>query len=590
MLKSYFFWPLRLVIFWFIIGLFFISCKSNSSTDFYNRRKDEGFEQGGLFRMNITEEVRSIFPHNAVDAAASNLMNQVYEGLLMFDQKTQKIVPALAESYTVSEDGLLYTFNIRKGVYFHDDAIFKDGKGRELRASDVAFCFNRLCEPSPRNQMYSFVIDLIKGARAHYESGVQGGSVEGIRVLGDYVLEIELDHPSPIFESVLTHASGWIFPKELLEYEDDVDVWCIGTGPFSARTIKMNEVVILERNKNYWRKDSEGYTLPYIDAIRCNFMDNEKRQLDMLSQGNLDLVLKVPHRYISQITNGINGSELSFNIETYSGLRVEYYGFQHRDSIFSDFRIRQAFNYAIDKQFLIDSILMGYGEAAYHGFVPPAMPGYKYEKVKGYHYNPQRARELFAEAGYENGNGFPVLTLQINDGSSTVIEVADAVQNMLIKNLNITVEIAVLPRNLHYERVENGDALFWRDGWIGDYADPENFLRLFYGKLVPEDSVKASYLNTVRFKNTDFDTSFEESLRERNDEKRNEEYVKADQVIMDQAAVVPLYYEKQIWLVDKHVQNLDYDGIGWLDLSEVFFAKPNKEKERNTKEVNVHSE
>lgn len=538
------------------------------------RKKSDGIETGGLFRMNITDQMRSLFPHNIVDASATDLMNQVYEGLLRFDSKTNKIIPGLAESYTISEDGKTYTFYLRRGVYFHDDAAFKDGKGREVRAQDVVYGLSRLCEPSPRNQLYAFVIDLIKGAREHYDSGVQG-DVEGLRVINDYTLEIELDQPAPVFESILTHPCTWVFPRELYDYKDDIDVWCIGTGPFSARSIKMNEVVILERNKNYWRKDKDGYSLPYIDAVRCNFVDNERKQLSMLIQGNLDLVLGVPYKSINQIKRGMENGTTSpnYRIITVPGLRVEYYGFQHKSDIFEDIRIRKAFNYAINKTFLVDSILLGYGDPALHGFVPTAMPGYPSDKVEGFKYNPEKARQLFAEAGHENGANFPVLTLQINDGSSTIIEVADAIQRMLTENLNITVEIAVLPRSLHYEQIENGKVDFWRDGWIGDYADPENFLRLFHGKLVPEDSVKASFLNTVRFEDAEFDRNFELSLHESDDKMRYQEYSNADQILMDRAAVVPLYYEKLIWLVDKHVQNLDYGGIGMLDLSEVYFSK-----------------
>src|SRR5690554_1835798 len=277
-----------------IASVVLFSCTDTGNKINPARKKTEGVEAGGLFRMNITDKMRSLFPHNIVDASATNLMNQVYEGLLMFDSETKKIVPALAESYTLSEDGKVYTFHLRRGVYFHDDAAFKDGKGREVRAQDVVYGLTRLCEPSPRNQLYAFVIDLIKGAREHYDSGVTG-DVEGIRVIDDYTLEIELYHPAPVFESILTHPCTWVFPPELYDYKDDIDVWCIGTGPFSARSIKMNEVVILERNKNYWRTDKEGYRLPYLDALRCNFIEKESRQLNMLVEGNLDLVLGVPY-------------------------------------------------------------------------------------------------------------------------------------------------------------------------------------------------------------------------------------------------------------------------------------------------------
>lgn len=530
-------------------------------------------EIGGLLRMSITNETRSIFPHNIVDASSINLMNQVYEGLLRLDPVSKEVVPALAESYTISEDGLKYTFKLREGIYFHDDAAFDDGKGREVKAADVAFCFQKLCEPSERNQLYAFVIDLIKGAHDHYY-GDGKGSVEGIKVIDDYTLQIELEYPTPIFQSILTHPSCWIYPRELYEYGNDIDMWCIGTGPFLARSVKMNDVLILERNKNYWRRDDNGNKLPYLDAIRCNFIDNELRQLNLLLEGNLDLILEVPFRSVAGLKKGLEESpnDVNYRIITIPGLRVEYYGFQHRSKIFGDLRIRKAINYAIDRQLIVDSILQGYGEPAFHGFVPQSMPGYPADSVVGYNYNPELARKFFKEAGYESGDDFPVLTLQLNDGSRTVIEVADAVQKMLTNVLDITVEIAVLPRSLHYDQIENGDVNFWRDGWIGDYGDPENFLRLFHGKLVPEDSVKASFLNTVRFKDEEFDKYFENSLHERDNSKRYSDYWHADQILMDRAVVAPLYYEKWIWLVNKKVQNLDVSGIGVLDLSKVYFS------------------
>ncbi|NEN22046.1 ABC transporter substrate-binding protein [Cryomorpha ignava] len=555
-------------------GTIITGCTGTSRPEKTVRTSSADMEIGGLFRMNITNNMRSIFPHNIVDASATNLMNQVYEGLLCLDPETKKIEPALAESYTVSPDGLIYTFKLRKGIYFHDDEVFKGGKGREVLAADVIYCFTKLCEPSPRNQLYAFVVDLIKGARSHYDSG-QPGSVEGLRVIDDYTLQIELEYPAPIFSSILTHPCGWIFPKEFYEYKDDIDMWCIGTGPFKARSIKINEVVILERNKKYWRKDESGNTLPYLDAIRCNFIENEIKQLNLLLEGNLDLILEVPFRSIAGLKNRMEESnkDVNYHIITIPGLRVEYYGFQHRSDIFEDVKVRKAINYAIDREFLVDSILHGYGEPATHGFIPVAMPAYPSDSVVGFSYNPDLARSLFAEAGYEGGKDFPVLTLQINDGSSTVIEVADAVQRMLTRVLNITVEIAVLPRSLHYEQIESGQVGFWRDGWIGDYADPENFLRLFHGKLVPEDSVKASFLNTVRFKDPEFDKYFEASLRERDEKVRYSDYWHADQELMNQAVVAPLYYEKWVWLVNNRVRNLDYSGIGVLDLSKVYFAK-----------------
>ena len=550
--------------------LLLAGCSANSGEEGEAQTELESDRYGGLFKMNITEEIRSIYPHNMVDASAFNMMNQVYEGLLRINPSTNEIETALAEKYRVSSDGKTYTFELRKGVYFHDDPIFKDNGGREVKAADVVYCFTKLCEPSERNQLYAFVVDLISGARRHYESEGKTG-VSGLRVIDEYTLEIELEYPAPTFLSILTHPCSWIFPRELDNYGSDANSWCIGTGPFKARIIKVNDVVILERNKRYWARDESGNQLPYVDAVRCNFVSDESEQLELFFNGNLDLVMKVPFEEVASLEDHIEKTEnAGYKILTIPGLRVEYYGFQHRSDLFGDKRVRRAINYAVDRTYLVDSILRGYGTAANHGFVPPAMPHYDASEVSGFVYQPKLAQELMEEAGFANGAGFPVLTLQLNDGSNTSIEVAEAVQRMLTENLNITVELSVLPRDLHYDQVEQGNVSFWRDGWIADYPDPENFLKLFHGKLVPDDSVKASYLNTVRFKNTNFDNYFEASLRNPNTEQRMQTYQRADQILIEQAAMMPLYYEKWVWLVKDNIENLDVGSMGVLDLRKVY--------------------
>lgn len=531
-------------------------------------------KSGGLFKMSLSDNIRSIFPHNLVDAAAFNLMNQVYEGLFELDMETGEIVPGLAESYEISEDGTVFRIVLKEGVYFHDDDVFKDGKGREVKAADVIYCFTKLCEPSENNSLYPYVIDLIKGASEHYRAKLESRQVnatpEGLRVIDERTLEIELNQPTPNFLAVLTHPCCWIFPKELYEYGNEINNWCIGTGPFKALTIKMNEVIIFEANKKYHRLDSAGIPLPYLDAVRCNFIDNEEDQLSEFLDGNLDLIFSVPRDRIQDLRTRANAD---YNILTIPGMRVEYYGFQHRSPLFSDPDLRRAINYAIDRNYLVDSVLKGFGQPATYGFVPPATPGYQAELIDGYSFNPDSAKALLSDAGYPQGEGFPVLTIQLNDGNPTALEVAEAIQTMLAEYLNITVELSVLPRDKHYEEVELGNVTIWRDGWIADYPDPENFLKLFHGKLVPDDTVKASYLNTVRFKDSDFDNFFEQSTHERDSEERMRLLHMADSVVVEKAAVAPLYYEEWVWLVSNRVENLMVSPMGELDLAKVCFSR-----------------
>lgn len=562
------------------------SCGPNPKDRPDVRRAAANGYYGGLFRMNIADDIRSIFPHNIVDAAAFNLMNQVYEGLVRIDRETKEIAPALAERYEVSADGKTYRFFLRKGVYFHSDQVFGEVDSREMRASDVAYCFKRLCEPGDYNQLYAFMIDVVKGGRKHYESGATGikstNGPTGIRVVDEYTLEVELEFPIPNFLTILTHPCCWVFPKELYQYGKEVNNWAVGTGPFKVRTVKPNEVMILERNQNYWQEDAEGNQLPYLEAIRCNFEGNTRTQLSAFFDGHLDLILQIPFGELAAVVNSIEQQdyeEAPFRIMSSPGLRVEYYGFQHRSEQFGDERVRRAFNMAIDRDHIVNEVLKGYAIPAHHGFVPDRMPGYPAREVQGFSFRPDSARKLLAAAGYPNGKGFPVITIQANDGNETALEVAEVVQEMLAQHLNLTVEISVLSRDRHYDQIENGVVDFWRDGWIADYPDPENFLKLFHGKLVPGDSVKASYLNTVRFKDADFDQYFEAAIREPDKEARMELFRKADQKIIDKAAVVPLYYEKWLWLSSGKVRNLSVGNMGELELKRVYFSNAVPERD-----------
>jgi len=566
----------------FLLSLFLIlgiyGCKNADNQNASGADNKANHERsGGLFKLSYSEDVVSLFPHNLIHGTEINLMNLVYEGLFSLDEKTNEVIPELADSYTLSADKKTYTIRLKEGIYFHDDPIFPSGKGREVKAADVVFCFTKLCEPSRFNALYPYVIDLIKGAREYRQAIQEGNNRDdgpvGLRLVDEYSFEIELINHTPNFLAILTNPGCWIFPKELYEYEGQVNNWCIGTGPFKAYSVKMNDVIIFQRNQNYRMSDEQGRSLPYLDAVRCNFVDDESEQFDAFFEGSLDLIMSLPRKEITKAIESSKRENSFFNLLSIPMMGVEYYGFQHRNNLFSNEAIRKSINHAIDREFLVDSILMGFGKPALNGFVPPSAPGYNAENIEGYTFDPVKAREYLKAGGFDNPQDFPVLSIQVNDDNPLAFDVAEAVQNMLLQHLGITAELAILPRGSHYEEIESGRVPFWRDGWVADYPDPENFLKLFDGKLVPEDSVRASYLNTVRFKDDEFDHYFEESTKESDREKRHQLLLKADSILIDKAAVVPLYYEERIWLVNKRVENLLSNSMGEFDLTRVYMNK-----------------
>lgn len=564
-----------------------MACQTTSNNE--SRRSvlgEGGVQYGGVFSVNEIEDFRSLYPLSITDVTGHRIANQVYEGLVKLDQQTLEIKPGLAESWEISDDGKSYTFKMRSGVYFHDDPCFADNKGRQVTAADVKFCLDRLFEASSDNVMATSYSDRIVGAANYYEQSKKGtqpeSGVEGVRVIDNSTVVIDLVHPFPSMMKILSQPAFWVYPPEAVKtYQHELRVHSVGTGPFKLKTVKEGEVVILERNRNYWGVDSLGNQLPYLDAVKYTFIKEKTTEMAEFEKGNLDMLFDLPTEEVAKIKAEITrGGAQGYQFQSIPSMVIQYYGFQHQSDVFDDVNVRKAFNYAIDRYRIVEFVLQGKGFPAIHGIVPPSFRNYNTEAVKGYQYDSDRARDYLAQAGYPGGEGFPVLTLQLNYGGAVNVQVAEAIQKMLEETLNISIELTLVPRSQHFERVETGKALFWRDGWSADYADPENFLNLLYGQLVPDDLNKKSYINSIRYKNPKFDQIFELALRETNDDKRNELFREADQIAMDDAAIIPLYYEESIRLLQSDVENFPINPMEYRDFSRVRF-EAEKQQQKN---------
>jgi len=176
------------------------------------------------------------------------------------------------------------------------------------------------------------------------------------------------------------------------------------------------------------------------------------------------------------------------------------------------------------------------------------------------------------KAGFPNGKGFPEITLQINPGGGDRnVQIAEVVQKMLEENLNIKIKIEQMQFAQHLENLETGKALFWRSAWIADYPDPENFLNLLYGHHVPTDINSKSYINSVRYQSAKFDSVFNLALREVNDAKRMELYREADQIAVDDAAIMPIFYDENTRLLQVYVKNFPSNAMEYRDMTRVYF-------------------
>ncbi len=565
-----------------LCSLLFVSCgSSDKKTDAQHRDAKGGVKYGGTFRYNEVEYLKSIYPLSVTEVTGHRIITQIYEGLVRFNPKDLSVEPLLAKSWEVNTDATVYTFHLQRGVTFHDDPCFADGKGRTVNAQDFVYCFDLLCTPDPKNQGFSFFRDVIKGANETYiarEKNKGDKSIElGVKALDDSTLQIILTKPTTDLLSRLALPFVSVFPKEAVEkYKGDILFHTVGTGPFQLKALKQDEAVILTRNEKYWGKDEFGNQLPYLDGVKVSFIKEDKTEMLELVKGNLEMKYRLPFSMIDEILDNnkqLKGDYKKFVLQSIPEFSNQFYGFLIPDKVTGNKNVRLAFNYAIDRQKIADYTAKGEGVPALNGFVPLGMPGYDNSLVKGYKFDAAKAKEYLAKAGYPNGKGFPKITLETNSGGGRNLDVAEAIKKMLTENLNIEVELTQVVWAQHTNNVETGKSNFWRYGWVADYPDPNNFLNLFYGKNVPKTMEEAAYTNPTRYVNKNFDALYEKALVTVNAEERNKIYAQLDQMIVDDAPVLLIYYSMNRRLIQPYVKNFNNNGMEYRSFREVWFDK-----------------
>lgn len=532
---------------------------------------------GGVFNFNETQELRSIFPLTITRVSEQRVASQIYEGLVRFNAKDLAVEPGLAKSWDVDPTGTIYTFHLRDGVRFQDDPVFSNGEGRKLMAEDVVHCFTKICEKGAGDLAFWLFQDKVAGADAYHASGKQDGSVNGIMALDERTVRITLTRPCPNFLQSIAGAGCWIWPKELTgHYGKDLFRHAIGTGPFRLKVARPEEVIVLERNRNYWGRDAEGTPLPYLDGVRVTLVPDKEREIAEFLKGRLNMVTELSLESMNVLADSVDRvtGERRFDMLSTPAFTVQFYGFNASKPPFNDVRVRRAFALALDRRTLVDSVLHGIAVVADHGLVPPGLLGYPYDLVPGIPFNPDSARKLMALAGYPDGKGFPRVQLQVNNYGFGYRSVASKAQEMLGKELGVMITVSVVPPKEYYERIERGEALFWREGWVADLPDPENFLALIYGKNAESDTSLPSSLNTTRYADPRFDALFAKSMTETDEQLRMQDLARAEKIAMQDVPLVPLYHERYIVLLDPKVRDLAVNPMELLDLSRVRLVQP----------------
>ena len=540
-LKPY---QLSVSTFLLISFLFFSSCKNHS----HPGKK--------IFRYNETSGIASLDPAFAKNQSIMWAVHQLYNTLVEVDENMQ-LKPSIAQRWEFAAGNRSIIFHLRSNVFFQDDAAFKNGKGRKLDAEDVVYSFERIINKntaSPGAWIFNNRVD----------------SINPFTALDDSTFQLNLLQPFQPMLGILSTPYCSIVAREAVEkYGNDFRRHPVGTGPFSFVAWEEGQALILKKNNNYFEKDSSGYPLPYLDGIKVSFYDSKATEFLEFQQQRLDFINDIDPSFKDEMLTKTGNLKKQWDgkieLHKHPYLNIEYFG------ILADTtnelltasplrlkKIRQAINYAIDKKKMMLYLRNSIGTAAESGFVPPGLPSFDAEEVKGYVYNPAKAKQLLAEAGFADGKNMPVIKLLT---IPVYVNLASYVANEL-KQTGINVQVESIQKSLLLQQTSKSQALFFRGSWIADYPDAENYLSVFYSK-------NPAPPNYTRYKNIAYDLLYEKSLNETNDTARYKIYRQMDKMIVEDAPVVPLWYDMALHLVHTSIKNFKPNSLNMLELRKV---------------------
>lgn len=576
------------IFIYILIGCLSISCggnKNSKNSDGMLRQAEGGKFFGGVFRINESEYIKNLFPHNITDAYSYRVASQIYEGLFKFNPETLDVTKGLVEDYQVDKSGTIYTFQLKKGVLFHNNPCFDSGKGREMKASDVKYCFTKLCTKNINNQNFSIFQGVLLGADRYYAASTDNNTpdfeIEGIRVKDDYTIELELLKPNSLLTVNLARPACFIYPKEAEEkYGVDMRINAVGTGPFSLNVDDVEEdiSIILKKNPNYYQKDEFGNQLPFLDAISIQFIKDKKTELFEFRKGNLDMIYRLPTEYIIEILEetmpGANGEYSQFQLQRSPEMMTQFLTLNNQKGVFKNKYVRKAFNFAIDRTKILDFVLNGEGYApGNHGITPPVFSNYNIESINGYALNIDSAMYYLNKAGYGGGKGFPTLDFLLNAEGERNTNVAVEIKKQLKDHINVDVELQILPFAQLLEKSYSGDYNILRAAWVADFPSPENFLWIFSSKDVPNSLDEASYPNVSRYINKNFETHYQNALKAKSIKEANEYFKKAEIQLMEDSPVIILWYDEGYRLIQSFVKDFPNNPMQYRDLGKVYFEE-----------------
>ena len=570
--------------------LLFSSCvKSNSDN-----------ENLKIFKYNESAGILTLDPIYAKDLPHIWACSQIFNGLVAFDDE-MNVVPAIAKSWDISEDGMTYTFVLRDDVYFHEDECFEKTtrlqdykttsdllvdleKTRKVVAQDFVYSFNRVLDRK-LNSSGSWIF-----ANAY-----------AFNAVNDTILEIKLTQPFPAFLGILSMTYASVVPHEAVEYYGtEFGRHPVGTGPFKYQYWKEGVKLVFRKNPIYFEVeettrqqdnkttsnlcDSASLRLPYLDAVSISFLIDKQVAFMEFIKGKFHFMSGIDARYKDELLTRDGNLREEYEDEIYlirePYLNTEYLAFFLGDddtlSKERSLALRQAVSYSIDREKMLRYLRNGIGTPGNQGIIPAGLPGFKDYKTTrlqdnklvdslscglvdsniGYPYNPKKAEQLLNDndlIGYE----LKLYTTQ------DYVDIAKFVQSALTEIGLVCKVEEMMPAALREKRA-NGNLPFFRSSWVADYPDAENYLSLFTtNNFTPQGP------NYTHYSNEKFDELYQKSLTCNDLQERAKIYHEMDSLMMTEAPVVILFYDEVLRFVNKNVEGLGSNPTNMLNLKKV---------------------
>lgn len=511
------------------------------------RDVDTAVEEGILLVGNGSEP-KGLDPHLVTGVTENQIIQALIEGLIAYhpDDDTQPY-PGVAESWESNEDFTVWTFNLR------DNA--KWSNGDPVVASDFVYSWQRILTPELGAE-YAEMLYVIDNAGAFHKGEISDFSQVGVTAIDDQTLEVRLKGPTPYFLSMLKHYSFYpVNPRAVEEHggmADRQSGWStaenyVGNGPFVLKEWNTNNFLEVERNPDYWDADNVA-----LNGIRFFPIENLNTEHTAFLGGRLHVTYEIPADRIRGLQEA---NDPALSIDPYMG--SYFYRVNVTREPFTDPRVREALSMAIDRQLIVERVSQG-GQTPATGFVPEGLAGYP--AAEAVSYNPERAKELLAEAGYPGGEGFPQAEIHINT-SENHRKIAEAIQAMWRQELGVEIGIYNQEWKVYLDSQSSLDYDISRSGWIADYVHPMTFLEIF---------TEGNGNNDTGWVNPQYDSLIRQAQTASSEEQRSALMQQAEAILLEELPIVPIYWYTRPRMIDPRVEGWNHkllDNRPWKNIT-----------------------